>query len=216
MAIIAIPGLRGHTSARDERTGIARSGAARAEGAGTAARIVSALGKGLSFLGLVVASLAAIVLIAIPMLTGSAQYSVLTSSMKPTYPPGTLLVVKPVDFAALAPGDVVTYQITSGESAVITHRVISSGVDQQGARVLFTQGDNNSVADPEPVQEVQVRGKLFYAVPFAGFAANWLGNQDRGLLTQAAAFGLIGYGVFSVLRGATARARARKSTADKE
>lgn len=168
------------------------------------------LGEALGFVALVIASLAAVVLIVVPLLSGSTQYSVLTSSMKPGYPPGTLLVVKPVDVAEVAPGDVVTYQIASGEAAVVTHRVVSTGVDRQGERVLFTQGDNNDVADPEPVRAVQVRGRVFYAVPYAGFAANWLGNRDRGLLGQAAAFGLIGYGLVSLARGIGARAVRRR------
>ena len=39
--------------------------------------------------------------IVIPRLTGSTPYTVLTGSMVPTYPPGTLIVVKPEDPAAL-------------------------------------------------------------------------------------------------------------------
>ena len=36
----------------------------------------------------------------------------------------------------------------------------------------------------QPVREVQVKGKLFYAVPFVGFIANGLGNSDRGAMAQ--------------------------------
>lgn len=165
------------------------------------------LGTALSYLALCVVSLAALVLIIVPLITGSQTYSVLTSSMAPHYAPGTFLVVKPTPFNELQVGDVVTFQIESGKPAVITHRITSIGADQAGNRLLTTKGDNNDVEDPLPVMEAQVRGKLFYAVPFVGFAANALGNSDRGEALQWGAVALMGYGVVSLVRGALARKR---------
>ena len=159
------------------------------------------IGQAVSFLLLVVFSLAAIVLIIIPMVTGSQTYSVLTGSMAPTYPPGTFLVVKPTDFDTLQTGDVVTYQIESGRPDVVTHRIIGFSSGQDGERQLITQGDNNDLADETPVMEIQVRGELFYAVPYVGFLANALGQTDRSWVITALAVALIGIGVFSMVRG---------------
>lgn len=166
-----------------------------------------AIGNGLSYVALCVTALVALVLVVIPLVTGSQTYSVLTGSMAPHYSPGTFLVVKPTPFEELKVGDVVTYQIESGSPTVITHRIISLGAAQNGERTLVTQGDNNDVVDPEPVREVQVRGKLFYAVPFVGFAANALGNSDRGEAMQWGAVGLLGYGVVTMVRGALSKKR---------
>lgn len=105
----------------------------------------------------------------------------------------------------------VTYQIESGKPMVITHRIVGFGADQEGNRLLVTQGDNNDVVDPEPVMEVQVRGKLFYAVPGVGFVANALGNSDRGSAVTAIALALIGYGAIMILRQVTAGVRDRSS-----
>lgn len=171
----------------------------------TSDMILRATGRALGFTALIVATLAALVLIVVPLLTGSHTYSVLTNSMKPFYGPGTLLVVKPTAFDKLAVGDVVTYQLESGRPEVITHRIISFAVDQQGNSQLITKGDHNDVADPTPVTQIQVRGKMLYAVPFAGYAANWLGNQDRGLATRFMAVALIGYGIISIIRALHAR-----------
>lgn len=173
--------------------------------------ILRGAGRMASFMALILATLAALVLIIAPLLTGSQTYSVLTNSMKPNYGPGTLLVVKPTAFKELSTGDVVTYQIESGRPEVITHRIISMSADQQGNAQLVTKGDNNDVADAMPVTEIQVRGKLLYAVPFAGYAANWLGNQDRGLVTQLGAVALIGYGMVSITRGLLARRKSRRT-----
>jgi len=65
----------------------------------------------------------------VPRVAGATPYTVLTGSMSPAYPPGTLVVVRPVDLADVRVGDVVTYQLRSGEPAVATHRVV--GVGQQ-------------------------------------------------------------------------------------
>ena len=169
-----------------------------------ASRPMASIGRAAAFACLLIAVFAALILIALPRLTGSSTYAVLTSSMEPRFPPGTLLVVKPHAFASLRTGDVITYQLESGKPAVVTHRIVSIGATQKGERIMITQGDNNDVRDAAPVREVQVRGKLFYAVPYAGFVANTLG-QHRGGATGIAAAALIAYGVFSVGRGLLAK-----------
>lgn len=171
----------------------------------TLRRAPGRLSDAIGFVGLVLSSLAALVLIVVPMVTGSQPYSVLTNSMKPNYAPGTLMVVKPTDFDALTSGDVVTYQLESGRPDVITHRIVSITADQEGNRLLITKGDNNDAVDETPVTEVQIRGKLFYAVPFAGYVANWLGQQDRGLAADLAAGALFVYGAVTIVRGVRAR-----------
>lgn len=180
------------------------------------ASIFSLLGTGISYLALCLAAMAALALVIVPMATGSQTYSVLTSSMAPKYAPGTFLVVKPVPFEELRVGDIITYQIESGAAAVITHRITSVGADQTGARTFITKGDNNSLVDPLPVQEVQIRGKLSYAVPLVGFVANSLGNSDRGAMVQWGAVGLLGYGVVTLVRGALAKKRRDDSQAAEE
>lgn len=161
--------------------------------------------QSVSIVALALAVLFALVLVVIPTLTGSQTYSVLTSSMKPNYGPGTLLIVKPADFMSLKTGDVITYQLESGRPEVITHRIVSIAANQEGKRQLITQGDNNDVVDETPVSELQIRGKLLYAVPVVGYAANWLGNQNRSVIGQLIAVALIGYGTVNMIRGIRAR-----------
>ena len=89
--------------------------------------------------------LAAAVLV--PRVAGATPYAVLTGSMQPGLPPGTLIVVRPVNDADLALGDIVTYQLESGEAPVVTHRVVAMGYDGRGELRLQTQGDANDVPD---------------------------------------------------------------------
>lgn len=162
-----------------------------------------------SMAALSLAVLAALVLIVVPRLSGSYTYTVLTSSMAPTYSPGTFLVVRPTPFDTLRAGDVITYQIESGRPDVITHRIVAVSSTQQGERTFITKGDNNSIEDDKPVLEVQVRGKLFYAVPHIGFLATAAASSGRDGLLQFIAVGLIGYGLFTTVRGVLARKKAR-------
>lgn len=169
-----------------------------------------------SFTALVLAVLAALVLIVFPRVTGSYTYTVLTNSMAPGYPPGTFIVVKPVPFGELRVGDVITYQLESGQPEVVTHRISGVSSTQQGARTYITKGDNNSVEDAAPVLEVQIRGKLFYTVPYLGSVANAAGQVDRNSVIQIAAIGLVAYGVFTIGRGAIDKRTNRSSAARQE
>ena len=83
-------------------------------------------------------SVAALVLAAVvvPRLAGATPYTVLTGSMTPAYPPGSLVVVRPVEPNEVRIGDVVTYQLRSGEPAVATHRVVGVGWSADGERLL--------------------------------------------------------------------------------
>src|SRR6185437_14360383 len=82
------------------------------------------IGVCLSFGLLALIALIAVLVIALPMLTKSTPYTVLTGSMTPNYPAGTLVIVKPTDVQQIHIGDVITYQLESNQPAVVTHRVI--------------------------------------------------------------------------------------------
>jgi signal peptidase len=173
----------------------------------------SAVGRIASMSAMLIALFAAVVLIVIPVATGSQTYTILTKSMVQKFPPGTFMVMKPAPFDELKYGDVITFQLYSGRPDVETHRIVGFGATQQGEKTLITKGDNNGANDPEPVRAIQVKGKLFYAVPYVGYVANALGNSDRGTWTIVAAVGLIGYGAFTVFKSLR-RSRNRATPAE--
>ncbi|WP_258868647.1 signal peptidase I [Arthrobacter sp. RT-1] len=185
----------------------APSGAEKTGGTGSDAW--TAVGRILSMAAMIIALFAAMILLVIPVVTGSHTYTVLTNSMAPKFPPGTFLVMKPVPFDEIQYGDVVTFQLHSGRPEVETHRVVGFGATQQGEKTLITKGDNNGANDADPVREIQMKGKLFYAVPYVGFLANALGNSDRDAWTIIAAVGLIGYGAILVFKSVRASRRSR-------
>jgi signal peptidase len=155
------------------------------------------IGTGISFGLLALVLMMAVLVIVLPMVTTATPYTVLTGSMNPSYPPGTLVIVKPIATDQIRLGDVITYQITSGQPGVITHRVIQIvEPSEPGDTVSFiTKGDANSLPDA-PVKPVQVRGKVWYAVPFLGWVNNAINGSSRALIVPIVAGGLFLYAGF--------------------
>lgn len=157
---------------------------------------------------LAVAALLMISLI-IPKLAGATPYTILTGSMRPSLPPGTLVVVRPVDAHRIGVGDVITYQLRSGNPTVVTHRVVAQGLDRDGNPVFQLQGDTNNTPDQAWVKPVQVKGKVWYSVPYLGYATNFVTKWQRHLLTLVIAGGLLAYSTY-MFAGAARSRRSRR------
>ena len=136
------------------------------------------------------------VAVLVPRLFGATPYAVLTSSMRPSLPEGTLVVVRPAAPESIGIGSVITYQINSGEPAVVTHRVVAQAVDGMGSRIFRTRGDANAVPDAGWVKPVQVKGQVWYAVPQLGRVNAALSGRDHQLTVYVVAAGLLGYAAF--------------------
>jgi signal peptidase I len=161
---------------------------------------------GVVLLGAVV--LAGAALVVVPKATGSRPLTVLSGSMAPAYEPGDVVVVRPTDPEDLQIGDVITFQAESGDPQLTTHRI--TGVVLTGeAREYRTQGDANGAVDPMPVRPEQIRGTVWYSVPFVGYAATWVSGGTARTAIDLAAAGLILYGGYLIVAGALER-RGRK------
>ncbi len=173
----------------------------------TSRKIMSLLGtaSSVALLGLVVVAAAA--LIVVPKATGSVPLTVLTGSMSPTYDPGSVVVVRPVAVDELQIGDAITFQEKSGDPAVVTHRIVSVAFAGDGSRQFITQGDANGAQDPEPVKAAQVRGKVWYSVPYVGHATTVLDPRARELAVKVIAGALLAYGGYMLAAGALGRRR---------
>ncbi|HUS22982.1 MAG TPA: signal peptidase I [Aeromicrobium sp.] len=121
----------------------------------------------------------------IPRIGGATPYVILTGSMSPEMPPGTLVVVRPTDPGDIKVGSVITYQLKSGRPEVVTHRVITVGAGMRGEPVYQTRGDANRIPDEKPVRAVQVRGVRWYAVPYLGYLTTKITPGVRTVATIA-------------------------------
>ncbi|MDJ0338570.1 signal peptidase I [Cryobacterium sp. PH31-O1] len=150
-------------------------------------------------------------LVIVPKVMGATPLTVLTSSMEPRLPPGTLIVVGPVNTDDLVIGDVATYQMHSGQPEVITHRIIAISSSTDGSRSFQFQGDNNSLPDAELVQSAQIQGRLWYSVPWIGLVNNIVNGTSRALIVPAVAVVLLSYSIVMLFGGIRA---ARKRPSD--
>lgn len=88
------------------------------------------------------------------LLPGFGSYVVLSGSMEPTIPAGSLVFI--ADTGHYEPGDVITY---TNDGTVVTHRVVSETADG-----LRTKGDANGDTDPYTVARTNVRGEVVLSV----------------------------------------------------
>ncbi len=148
------------------------------------------------FLVLLVGSAVAIVAV-IPRLTDGQAMTVLSGSMTPKIPVGSVVMVRPIDPARLHVGDIATYQAAQGQAVYITHRI--TAIKNVNGQTQFTfKGDANRGPDLKPVVPGQIRGKVWFHVP-------WLGRVRDDLKTGGfmllAVILLIGYSVTQGVSG---------------
>lgn len=162
---------------------------------------------------LALAALLAIVAVVVPTVAGAQTYTVLTRSMEPGLPPGTYLVVRSTPVEDLRIGQVITFQLESGKSTVVTHRITAIELAGDGERRFTTQGDNNALADPDLVRPVQIRGSLWYAIPYLGWATGLRDDDASGIWIPVAAGLVFCYALVMVVGGVRDRRRRRQSSA---
>lgn len=117
----------------------------------------------LSGIILIILALLAGVLI-IPKLMGYEEMAVLTGSMEPEYPVGSLIYVKKQDPETLQVGDVITYRL-SGDT-VVTHRIVEINTEEQ---TVTTKGDANESNDGQPIPFDSIVGRAEFKIPYLGF-----------------------------------------------
>lgn len=105
-------------------------------------------------------------LLIIPKLMGYEEMAVLTGSMEPNYPVGSLIFVKEIEPDQLEVGDVITYRLDS--DTVVTHRIVE--IDKE-AQTVTTKGDANSSNDGSPVPYSEIVGKAHFKIPYLGYVS---------------------------------------------
>lgn len=97
----------------------------------------------------VVLCFSALVLLGIgPRVLGYRTLTVLTGSMRPTMPVGSVVVATREPITSLRVGDVLVYQAPLEDHRVVSHRVISIEPVAGNAYVVQTKGDANPSPDP--------------------------------------------------------------------
>lgn len=109
-------------------------------------------------------------------LFGLQVFSVLSGSMEPEYPVGSLIYVKKVDYKELKVGDPITFLLD--KDTVATHRIIEVLIDEEDPSTIryFTQGDANGIPDAKSVHYKNIIGTPVFMIPYMGYVSNYIQN----------------------------------------
>lgn len=107
-----------------------------------------------------------VLLLFVPNFVGFKTFSVISGSMEPDIPVGSLVYTKSVEFEDIEIGDVISYKLS--EDTMVTHRVNSINAENN---TLITKGDANDDVDGSEVQKSQIVGKVIFTVPYLGYMA---------------------------------------------
>lgn len=137
-------------------------------------RTVSRLARLCGLLGLLLVVVAFVFLAVGPRTGRYRTMTVLTASMRPTHPAGSVIVASPIPSSEVRVGDVITYRIPVEDRRIVTHRVVE--VVEPG--VVRTKGDANNAPDAWTARLTggttwKVRG----GIPALGFALGALQNR---------------------------------------
>jgi signal peptidase len=106
---------------------------------------------------------------------GYRPFVVLSGSMEPSMPTGSLVLTKSVDPETVRVGDVITFRLESGsfQTDSATHRV--AAIEQgPGGLIFITKGDANQAPDPLPVPASALVGRVVAGSSLAGSLAQAL------------------------------------------
>jgi signal peptidase len=135
---------------------------------------------------------------------------VLTGSMSPIMPAGSLAVVSEVDPARVALGDVITFDFPPDDPKImVTHRVVEVTEMEGGGLAFRTKGDANEEEDSSLVPARNVRGQVLLAIPYVGYTRDLL-RSFAGLVLFVVLPGalLVGNELFTQLRESNPRHKA--------
>ena len=95
---------------------------------------------------------------------GHSLFRVVTGSMEPTIPIGSILVAQETPIDEVAVDDFVCFRSTNPGSAgmIVTHRVVSVYDTPDGVRCLRTKGDANLSVDANPVTQSYLIGRIIW------------------------------------------------------
>lgn len=142
---------------------------------------------------IILITLAAALLLAVPSYLGWKQMMVLTGSMEPEIPVGSMVYIEETQPESLQEGDIITFSQKDGD--VVTHRVVRNrSVEGE----LVTKGDANAEEDVDSVPYDRVIGKVSLTVPAAGDVLGYIAS-DVGKIYMIA-FGACGL-MFVILGG---------------
>ena len=122
----------------------------------------------------------------IPKLIGGQFLSVISGSMEPEIPVGSLVYVTNAKPEKIEVGDVIAFYGARDAGTIITHRVLENHIEDEE---FITKGDANETQDMNHTRYDHLVGKVAWHLPKAGFAAQMF-SSTSGKLALGCMIGL--------------------------
>lgn len=122
----------------------------------------------------------------IPKIMGGQIYTVISGSMEPEIPVGSLVYVEGAHPENMEVGDVIAFYGGRDANAIITHRVVENRVIMGE---FITKGDANQTNDMNPVDYDNFIGKVEWSLPEVGVIAQILTGRE-GKIAAGSMIGL--------------------------
>ncbi|MBJ7608058.1 MAG: signal peptidase I [Candidatus Dormibacteraeota bacterium] len=126
---------------------------------------------------LAAAALAAVLVLfmsatAFGVITRHHSEQVITGSMVPTIPIGSLVITEKVGVSSLHQGDILVFAKPTNATEVVVHRIAQISTASDGSVQIHTKGDANRVQDPWVITQSShgLADRATYIVPAAGTA----------------------------------------------
>ena len=123
----------------------------------------------------------------VPQLVGYPCYHVISPSMEPEIPTGSMVYAK--RSSPFEVGDIIVFE---DNGSIVTHRVVSIEENE-----IHTKGDQNQTEDLRPIAKENVIGKVVLVVPDLGEIASWISSTPGKIVL----FGIGLFGVFLTTLG---------------
>lgn len=122
----------------------------------------------INFLIIIVLAALALYLI-VPRVLGMKTFAVLSGSMEPEIPVGSIVVTKDIEPEKITAGQIITYSLDG--DTMVTHRVVKN---DKIKKQLTMKGDANMVEDGEPISYDRVVGHAVSKLPYAGYVVIYI------------------------------------------
>ena len=122
----------------------------------------------------------------LPRVFGFQIYTVISGSMEPEIPTGSMVYVKGVQPKDVKEDEVIAFYGGADSASIITHRVVANS-EIMGE--FITKGDANEEKDMNPIPYADYIGKVVFSVPVLGGIAQTF-TSTAGKIAAASVVGL--------------------------
>lgn len=123
----------------------------------------------------IIGVIAVLLPLSLPRLLGYETYNIVSASMEPELPVGSLILVKPINPSDLEENDIIAFY---SNATVVSHRVVAN---KKLEGKLVTKGDANADVDLNDVEYNEVIGLVSYHFPLIGLFGSYISSPSGKL-----------------------------------